>query len=305
MNSITLIENFRAAFYAPFYAAAALGAYDAEGLKVSIVKSSETAQTIPSLIAGDGQVSWGGPMRLMGALEKNPDCGLVAFCEVVGRDPFFILGRRPNDSFVLSDLKDVSFAPVSEVPTPWMCLQQDLRLAGIDTRGLRLREGRSMAENAEALCAGEVDAIQIFHPTAMSLVEEGAGHVWYAAATRGPTSYTTLNTSKRFIAGNSDSVIGMCRAMHWTQQWIARHTGKELATAVASYFPETPTSLLAACYEDYKRLRLWNDRPIVSRQGFEWLREAGLADGRLERRFSYEECVASDIAERVIAGSSR
>ena len=86
----------------------------------------------------------------MGALERNPDCGLAVFCEVVGRDPFFILGRWPNDRFVFRDLKDVLFAPVSEVPTPWMCLQQDLRLAGIDTRSLRLHEGRSMAENAEA-----------------------------------------------------------------------------------------------------------------------------------------------------------
>ena len=34
---ITLFENLRAVFYAPFYAACALGAYHAEGVQVEIV----------------------------------------------------------------------------------------------------------------------------------------------------------------------------------------------------------------------------------------------------------------------------
>ena len=297
---ITLIENFRAAFYAPFYAAAALGAYSDEGLEVRIVKSSDAAQTIPSLVAGGGEVSWGGPMRLMGALERTLESGLAVFCEVVGRDPFFLIGRTPNPGFKLADLERISFAPVSEVPTPWMCLQQDIRLAGLDPQRVRTLEGRSMPENAHALRNGDVDVIQIFHPYARSLVEEGAGHVWYAAARRGPTSYTTLNTTRQFIRGNPKAVLGMCRAMYRTQRWIAAHTGEDLARVVSSYFPGISISLLATSYTEYKQLRIWNDQPTVSRSGFEWLREAGLANGRIRQRYSFEECVDSTIAERVI-----
>ena len=69
---ITLIENFRAVFYAPFYAAIALGAYADEGLEVDLKMSADAAHTAQSLIAGQGDVSWGGPLRLMMALEKNP-----------------------------------------------------------------------------------------------------------------------------------------------------------------------------------------------------------------------------------------
>jgi NitT/TauT family transport system substrate-binding protein len=49
----------------------------------------------------------------------------------VTRDPFLLLGREPRPDFVLRDLLDVRVATVSEVPTPWMCLQEDLRRAGI------------------------------------------------------------------------------------------------------------------------------------------------------------------------------
>src|SRR5262249_16304753 len=101
---ITLVENFRAVFYAPFYAPIALGAYESEGLQVSLKMSADAAHTAASLIAGDGDVSWGGPLRLMIALETNPQAAALAFCEAVGRDPFFLLGRAPRPGFRLEDL---------------------------------------------------------------------------------------------------------------------------------------------------------------------------------------------------------
>lgn len=50
--TVTLIENFRAAFYAPFYAGCALGAYETEGLEVNLKASVDAAQTIQSLLSG-------------------------------------------------------------------------------------------------------------------------------------------------------------------------------------------------------------------------------------------------------------
>ena len=158
---ITLIENFRAAFYAPFYASCALGFYETEGIEVEIRKSPAAEHTISSLLSGYGEISWGGPTRLMAAREKNPARGLMVFAEVVGRDPFFLIGRTANPDFTLADLRGKTLAVVAEVPTPWMCLRHDLRLAGIDPGEIRIVTGRSMPDNVAALRAGEVDAIQV------------------------------------------------------------------------------------------------------------------------------------------------
>lgn len=297
---ITLIENFRAVFYAPFYATIALGAYEAEGLEVELKTSSDAAQTAQSLIAGQGDVSWGGPLRLMMALEKNPRGAAIAFCEAVGRDPFFLVGREPDPAFRLEHLRGRSVAIVTEVPTPWMCLQQDLRLAGMDPGTVRLAPGRSMADNAAALRSGAVDVIQVFEPYAEALVREGAGHVWYAAARRGPVSYTTLNTTRAFAERHPDALLGMCRAMYRVQKWIAAHDGAMLAAVLADYFPDLTATILAACFDSYKSLGLWNRTPVLQREGFDWLRDAGLASGILQRRFSYEECADMTHAEAVM-----
>ena len=296
---VVLIENFRAVFYAPFYAACALGAYEAEGLEVELKPATELGKALQTVSAGAGQVSWGGPLRILTALDLDPNCGYVAFCEVVGRDPFFLVGRTANPGFTPAQLPQWTLGAVTEVPTPWICLQHDLRRAGIAPSAVKLARGRTMAENAAALRAGEVDVIQVFQPYVQELVDEGIGHVWYAAATRGPTSYTSLNTTRDFIEREPDTVLRLTRAMSHTLEWVAVHDGRALAEAIASYFPDVPVARLAACCDRYNSLALWNRTPVLQRAGLEWLRDAMLAARAIGTCFNYEDCVDPRFAKQV------
>jgi NitT/TauT family transport system substrate-binding protein len=297
---MVLIENFRAVFYAPFYAACALGAYKAEGLEVELKAAAELGKALQAVSAGKGQVSWGGPLRILTALDLDPKCGYTAFCEVVGRDPFFLVGRTPNPAFTPAHLPQWTLAVVTEVPTPWICLQHDLRRAGIAPSAVKLAPGHTMAENAAALRAGEVDVIQVFQPYAQALMDEGAGHLWYAAASRGPTSYTSFNTTRSFIEREPETVLRLTRGMYRTLKWIAAHDGWALAEAIASYFPDVPVARLAACCERYRVHGLWNRTPVLQREGLEWLRDAMLAARAIGTCFTYEDCVDTRFAEQVV-----
>lgn len=297
---ITLIENFRALFYAPFYAAEALGAYAAEGLEVRMTLSAAAEKTLVSLNAGAGDVSWGGPLRVMTALDQDRNGGYVAFCEAVARDPFYLLGRVPNPGYVPMDLIGQRVAIVTEVPTPWICMQYDLRGAGIDPAAITRSPGRTMAQNAAALAAGEVDVIQVFEPYAQNLIDSGQGHIWYAAAARGLTSYTSFNTTRAFIDSNPQAVLGMTRAMHRTQKWIAAHDAADLAELIGGYFPSLPRATLEACFTRYQAAGLWNTTPAVHREGIERLRDAMLAAGFIRTRLAYDECVDNRFAERSV-----
>jgi NitT/TauT family transport system substrate-binding protein len=298
--SITLLENMRAVFYAPFYATCALGAFEAEGVDVEVTTSPDAARTIEMLVNGAADVSWGGPLRLMEATERNPPRRPMVFCEVVGRDPFFLLGREPNPDFALKDLPGKKLATVTEVPTPWMCLQYDMHLAGLDAAMLTRTRRRSMAENVAALRAGAADVVQVFEPYAEELVASGAGHVWYAAADRGSVAYTSLNAAREFLERDPRTVLAMCRAIYRTQRWIFAHDARALAEVVGGYFPDLTQAALAACCARYKALKVWNESPLQSRAGFEWLRDAGLQAGRLRTKFAYEDCVDMQFAEQAI-----
>lgn len=295
--TITLIENFRAVFYGPFYAASALGAYAQEGLDV-VVKTATHGAGFQTPV--DGEISWGGPLRLMNTLDKNPAADVVAFCEIVGRDPFFLVGREPNPAFRLQDLSGKRLGIVSEVPTPWICLRHDLRLLGVAESGIHLTTGSSMAANAAALREGRLDVIQVFQPFAAQMEAGEEAHIWYSSASRGPTSYTTFNTTRAFLEREPEIALRMCRAMYRTQKWVTEHSGADLARAIAGYFPGVPQSVLAASFDRYKALGVWNLTPLLDRGGLEWLRDAALAEGMLRTPFRYEQCVDMRFAEQVM-----
>jgi NitT/TauT family transport system substrate-binding protein len=299
--AITLQESLRAVFYAPFYAALARGAFAAEGVEIRFASSPRPQDAALRLMDGTVDVCWGGPMRVMETWQQTPGCDIVCFGEVVGRDPFLLMGRRPpRAGFTLADLKSVKLATVSEVPTPWLCLQHDLRLAGVDPASIARTRDQTMARNAEALKAGEVDVIQVFEPFPSLLLADEAAHVWYEAARRGPTSYTTFYARRGTLATRRDELLAMVRAIARTQAWVAKASGADIAAAITGYFSDLPRGILEAACARYKSLGIWNETPILSRAGYERLRDGLVSGGFVSPGTPFETAVDNSLAEQVL-----
>lgn len=298
---ITLSENFRALFYAPFYAAHAIGAFQQEGVEVAHRDTANPGQATADLLSGRTDVMWGGPLRVLLTHQDDPSSDIVCFCDVVARDPFFVIGSEPRPDFTIADLGGVRFGSVSEVPTPWLCLQDDLRRAGVDPAGMNRVSNASMAENAAALRAGRLDAVQLFQPYAEELLATGAGHVWYAAADRGLTAYTTLVTRRATLAARRDELAAMVRAMYRALRWIGDTSGAEVARVLASYFPDVPPALFASAIDRYRALHLYGPDPVTRREGFDRLAAAMLSGGALKSLIPFEECVDNSLAEAAMA----
>jgi len=292
---VKLSENFRAVFYAPFYATHALGFYAGEGVEVELLNSPAPAAAAAGLLDGSIDVSWGGPLRVMKARDDDPHSPLVCFCEVAARDPFFLVGKGDPATFRLTDLTRVKLGVVSEVPTPWLCLQHDLRLEGVDPARIDCVTGRTMADNLEALRKGELDMVQMFEPYVSMAVQAGAGEVLYAASSRGPTVYTTFLVTRDSIRRNRAAFEAMVWATRRTLDWVAAHSAQELADAVASYYPHVAGELLASSLARYKDAGLWARTPQVSRQGFARLADSMKSGGFISRLYAYEDCVEQSL----------
>jgi NitT/TauT family transport system substrate-binding protein len=299
--TITLQETLRGVFYAPFYVALAREAYAAQGVTVRFTSAPAPGQAAVGLLDGSVDVCWGGPMRVMQAYAQVPGCDLVNFAEIVTRDPFLLLGRAPRPDFALSDLLGLRVGTVSEVPTPWLCLQEDLRRAGIDPAQLDRVSDRSMADNAAALRRGEIDVVQVFEPYASALEADGVGHVWYAAARRGPTSYTTFYTRRALLRDRRDELRNMVRAIHRTLKWVARVDGAAIAGAVTGFFPDVPPALLTASYNRYKALGIWGANPVLPRNGYYRLLSGLVSGGFVSPGTPFEVAVDNSLATEVTA----
>ena len=291
---VRLAENFRALFYAPFYATQALGFYRQEGVELVFSDSAAPGDAIAALIKGELDLTWAGPMRVIRDRAENPLSGssLVCFCEVVRRDPFYLVGRVGLDDFRLADLGALRLGSVSEVVTPWLCLQQDLRDAGIDPHQVARVTDRSMAGNLAALMCGELDVAQLFEPYVSQALAAGGMRILHAASDRGPTAYTSLIATRDGIARQPDAMRAMVRATARMQAWMAVHTAGELADVAARYFPQVARSLFDESIRRYAAAGIWASDPEISRPGFARLAQSVKSGGMVRPLIEYDECVA-------------
>lgn len=298
--AIILQEALRGVFYAPFYVALARDAFVGEGVDIKFTSSPHPDKTALRVMDGTVDVSWGGPMRVMQTYQHVPDCDIVCFGEVVTRDPFLLMGRAPRPNFKLADLTSVKLATVSEVPTPWLCLQHDLRLAGIDPGKVTRVTGQTMAENVAALKAGTVDVIQVFEPYPSLLLAEGAAHIWHEAAHRGHTSYTCFYARRGTLASRRDELLRMVRAIDRTEKWVAKASGREIAQAIAGYFTDLPPAILEAVCTRYKALGIWGKDPVLPRAGYDRLRDGLVSGGFVSPGAPFEIAVDNSLARAAI-----
>ncbi len=292
---IRLMENFRAVFYAPYYATHALGFYKREGMDVELLTSDAPGDAVPKLLDGSIDLTWGGPMRVMKAHDQDPLSPLVSFCEVVSHDPFFLIGRSSSKPFRLTDLQRMKFASVSEVPTPWMCLQQDLRDIGLAPAKLPHLSDRAMTRNYHALQAGDIEVMQAFEPFASMAEQDGAGEVLYAASTRGPTSYTAFIATRDACDKHRDAFAAMTRATAKMLNWVYANPPEELAAGVANFFPDVPKELLAHSLGRYRDASLWSRETRMIPQGFDRLGQSFVSGGSLAHPPRYDECVEATL----------
>lgn len=300
MHPVILNEPFRAVFYAPFYVAEARGLFARQGVEVRRDTAGDPSRAAENLLAGTADVAWSGPMRPILLRDRDPACPLRSFCAVVMKDPFLLVGRGANPGFALADLARLRLGSVSEVPTPWWCLQDDLRRAGIDPDALARVTDRSMAENAAAVAAGSLDVAQVFEPHA-ALLEAQGGAVWHRAADRGDCAYTSLYATQARIEDRRAEFEAMTRAMAESLAWIAQAPAAEIAETIAPMFADVPRAALTTALARYQAMALWSPTPHFPRAAFERLRDAMASAGVIRGAPRFEDCVDEAIVARALA----
>lgn len=295
---LRLVENFRALFYLPFYALKERNDAQAEGLEIEWSYANTPGDGVQSVKNGTADVTWGGPMRIMKDQDTEPfgDTSLVGFCEVVSKDPFYLLGRQQLAPFTLSELPSLRLSIVSEVPTPWLCLQSDLAEQGVDV-GTYLRTGKirtdlSFVEQVQALTAGSQDVVQVFEPY-VSQLEQAGMSVLAPACERGPTLYTVFVTTHAQLAAKKTQFQALSRAMGRTQQWLHTTDPGAIAEVCAHYFSDIDHDTLKQGIQRYLRDGVWSRSPHINPEGFEVLSHCLYHGGFIQSPGQRATCLSS------------
>lgn len=293
---LRLCENMRTIVYAPFYFALSGGYFARAGLAVQLITSPDPSRTGHMLLEHAADVSWGGPMRVLQHHQADAACELTCFAQVVARDPFILVGHRPNPTFRFQDLPRYRVAVACEVPTPWLTLQDDLARAGVSPSNVRTLPDRPTAETVEAFHRDEVDVIQVLEPWADRLVQSGAGHVWHRFSLRGDIAYSTFYAQRSYIVANRDACRRLVSGL--TAAQVAFHAAPPAAIteSIAAWLPDLGAAAIARIITGYRDAHLWAQMPELPLESFLRLKAALVSGGLLGHDVAYQHVVDASLS---------
>ena len=236
---IVVQELLRGLFYAPYYAALALGAYEQEGVEVRFVSAPTPGQAPDGLFDGTVDVAWGGPMRVNQMYEAA--ARLRPRLLRRGGDARPVHADRPRAAARISACESL---PQARIAHGQRGADPVAVLAGGSAprraRPRRRCTGSPTArwpENIGGPARGALDVVQLFQPFAEELIASGEGHLWYAAADRGPCSYTSFYARRGTLAAKRREMLKLVRALYRTQKWLHLQPPDALAERRRAVFP--------------------------------------------------------------------
>ena len=302
-HPLRLMETWRSIFYTPIYVSVAGGFLDREGLDVEFSTCpSQFPHPLSALHHDAADVVQSGIMRSIIASDWGAETVPLHFAKINSRDGFFILGRRPQDSFDWESLRGSRVIPVGFSPMPWASFQFALRRHGLEPSDLDLMTGLSLGDAEAAFREGQAEYVHVAEPVVQQLVADGAGHVLTALGPEnGHLAYSSFAATHRFLAERQDTAarftLGFARALHW----LSSAEPEEVAETVSEFFTETSLEVLTASIGRYQSQEQWPINPVLGRPEYENLHEILLAAGMCRERHPYDKIVRTEIAEAAVA----
>jgi NitT/TauT family transport system substrate-binding protein len=172
----------------------------------------------------------------------------------------------------------------------------------VDPASVTIRRDLPVAQAVAAFRAGQGDFLEQGQPVVEELLAEGAAHlVASMGEATGPVPFSSYMTTPEFLRSEPGAVLAFTRALYRTQQWMATHSGAEIADVVVPAFAGIDAVLRTRAVERYHRQATWARDPIIRRGAFDYLQEILLAGGFIKRRHRYEDLIDTAFAERAIA----
>jgi len=302
---MTVLMPFHTPFYSPLAAGASLGHFADEGLDVTVMPAAAFGKsTVQALLDGDLEITLSGLMRSFDLADRTGQI-IVHFAEVCSRNGFFLLSREPQPAFRWRDIIGKTVISFAEAPTPWQCMLTVLRRNGVDPARVRIERERPVADAIAAFRAGHGDFLEQTQPIAEQLIAEGAAHLAVSmGVATGHVPFTSYMTTPEFARREPDVVLRFTRAAYRTQRWLATHSARDVATAVASIFPEIDLAMLERIVARYLAQDTWARDPLLRRSGYDYLEQILLDGDFIKNRHRYDVLVDTKYAEQVMKPAS-
>lgn len=299
LKKIKVAEVTHSVFYAPQYAAHALGYFEDEGLDVEIILTSGADAVAAAVLSGDVQIGFCGSEQTIYIYNQGEKDYLVNFSALTKKDGSFLIARNENKDFKVTDLKGSHIIAGRKGGMPSMTLKWALNQNGINTdKDLNFDTSIAFASMNGAFIGGTGDYVTAFEPSASQLVKQGYGHiVGSIGELGGNVPYTTYSARKSYINKNKDVIEGFTKATQKGLDYVHNHTAEEIADVITSYFPDVSYNELVNSIQKYKDIDSWYDTTEINEKDFDHIQEIIKNDNELDKKAPFNKLVDNSFSK--------
>lgn len=303
-SRLRLMVAYHNMFYTPVYVAVAGGFFYAEGLDVMFSVMADGESSIDMLRSERVDVIQTGISRTFMDLDMDKQDAPLHIAEINQGDGFYLISKKPTGGWTWKDLEGSSIIPIGFTPVPTTSLKSAMRLHGVDASKVQLIEGMSAGDALAAFGAGDADYIQMPHPFAQQLINDGVGHMATAVGVElGYICYSSLAAMPAFIGANTELLQKLVNGFYKAQQWLANNSPSQVAERVSSFFPDVPSEVLAEGIRLYQEQGTWATDPMIGQDGFDSMLTILIDGGLVQSRHAYDKVVQPKFAKAAMAGN--
>ena len=292
LKKIKVAEVTHSIFYAPQYIAHSLGYFEDEGLDVEILLTPGADKVTAAVLSGDVNIGFCGTEATIYVYNNGEEDYLVSFAGLTKKDGSFLISREKIDDFTVEDLKGKHIIAGRKAGMPAMTLEYAINQGGLKTSEMNFDTSYDFAATSGAFIGGNGDFVSLFEPTASSLVKQGYGHIVASVGELGGiVPYTAYNAKKSYLEDNEDVIKGFNKAINKGLVYVHNHSAKEIATDIASYFPDTSINDLEKLVQNYIDIDAWFNDTTISEKDFNHIQDIVDNASELNKRAPYDKLI--------------
>ena len=295
LTKIKVAEVTHSIFYAPQYAAHALGYFEDEGLDVELLLVPGADKVTAAVLSGDVQIGFCGSEATIYVYNQGEEDYLINFAALTKRDGSFLVSREKYDKFSLDDLKGKTVIGGRKGGMPEMTFEWALKQNGIDPKkDLTIDTSVAFASMAGSFIGGNGDFVTLFEPQALEIEQQGYGYVVASVGELGGVvPYTSYNAKKSYIENHEKEIKGFSKAIGKGLEYVNTHSDEEVAKTITSYFPDTSMNDLVKIIKRYRDNDSWFKTTEITEKDYKHIEEIVKSAGELDKSAPYDKLVTT------------
>lgn len=292
LEHVTVAEVTHSAFYAPWYVAIEKGYFKDNGIDIDVVLTSGANNVVAAVLSNDVNIGLCGPEATIYIYNEGEKDYVKTFSGLTKRDGQFIVARKENKNFKISDLKGKEVLAGRIGGMPELNFENALRNGGVSVSDVNMNTTIDFASLSGAFISGTGDYVNLFEPNATQLEKLGYGYVVSSVGElSGEMPYTAFNARKSYIEKNEKIVKSFAKSIKEGLDFVHNNSAEVIANTIIKQFPDTSKNDLIKIIDRYKENDSWLKTPYISEESFKNLEDIMIKSNQIKEYVNYNDLI--------------